>query len=164
MVYKSIVTPIPERPEKPQWIKLKCPECRVGIFYILAEWSKPPRYCETCRAQKVGHKEIAVREYIKNLRNKKILTGEDNKELIILDALEKRLDQLIKIHGENEFKIFEELVHIKKVRIILIKKEKEAGISRPTNRKIHKVNLGNDSGNKFTSFVQGGSPGLGKKA
>ncbi|WP_262967077.1 hypothetical protein [Methylobacter psychrophilus] len=164
MGYKIIVIPIPERTEKPQWMKLKCPECRVGTFYILAEWKKPPRYCDTCRAHKVGHKERALRHYFKNLRSKKILTDEDNKELIILEALEKRLDQLIKIHGENEFKIFEELIHIKKVRIILIKKEKEVGISRPTHRKIHKVNLGNDSGNKFNSFVQGGSPGLGKKA
>ncbi len=150
--------------EKQKWIKLKCPECRVGTLYILDSWEKPPRYCDSCHAHKVSHKERALRNYFKNLRNKKILTEEDKKELITLESIEKKLDQLKKIYGENEFEIFEELIKIKKVRMILIKKGKEESVSRAGHRKQNKVNLGSDSGSKFNGFVQGGSPGLGKKS
>ena len=161
---KSSNVPTQQGSEKHQWIKLKCPECRVGTIYILSLWENTPRYCDSCRARRVGKKERALRSYFKNFRSQKILTEEDKKELITLAIIEKRLDQLKKIHGGNEFAIFEELIQIKKVRMILIKKEKDAGISRSNNRKIHKVNLGAEGGSKFNGFVQGGSPGLGKKA
>lgn len=159
MDHKNSNVPNQEGSEKPQWIKLKCPECRMGTIYILSLWKKPPRYCDSCRARRVGRKEIALRSYFKNLRSKKIFTEEDKKELITLAVIENRLEQLKKIHGDNEFLIFEELIQIKKVRMILIKKEKDAGISRSNNRKIHKVNFGAEGGSKFNCFVQGGSPG-----
>jgi hypothetical protein len=158
--------PVRENSEKSQWIKLKCPECRVGTIYILGSWENPPRFCDFCRARRVDNKERALRIYFKTLRNKKELTDEDKKELITMVVIEKKLDQLQKVHGENELAVFEELIQIKKVREVLIKRGTEVNKSRAeTSRdKHHKVDFGTDRGSKFTGFVRGGLPSLGKKS
>ena len=74
MAHKNIDAPIKEHSDKIQWIKLICPECRVGTIYILSSWENPPRFCDFCRARRVGKKEKALRSYFNNLRNKKKLT------------------------------------------------------------------------------------------
>jgi len=161
---KNIGTSLQEHSEKLQWIKLKCPECLVGTIYILGSWENPPRFCDFCRARRVDNKERALRIYFKTLRNKKRLTDEDKKELITMAVIEKKLDQLQKIHGENELAVFEELIQIKKVREILINRGKEIAKSKAGNKRCHKVDFGADRGSKFTGFVQGGLPSLGKRS
>lgn len=147
--------------EKNQWIKLKCNECRSGAIYVLPSWKNTPRYCDFCKARRVDKKERALRSYFKNLRNKKRLTEEDQKELLEIVKIEEKLEQLKKIYGDNERIVFEELILIKKVREILFNWDKQLRKSRAGGRR-HKCNFGADKGNKFNGFVQGGSPGLKK--
>lgn len=143
-----------------KWIKIKCPECESGTIYILPTWKNTPRYCDLCKARRVDKKERGLRLYIRDMRNKKNLTEEDRKELIFISEIEKRLDLLKKIHGENEREIFEELIKIKKVRSILFQWNRNLIKSRSHKRS--SFNYRGEGSKKVTGFVQGGSPGLKK--
>lgn len=148
------------------WDKRVCTQCG-GSFFVLPEWDRPPRSCETCRVKKINNKQEKLTAYFRSVKKKagkKLkLNKEEQQELKEIEKIEKRLAYLNHLYWGDERQVFEELALLKRVRVILLKKDKEARKGEALKRnKRHKANLGLEKGSQFTGFVQGGSPGLKK--
>jgi hypothetical protein len=149
--------------DKPKWEKRQCAACP-NTYWVLAEWERPPRCCEFCRVRKIRKKMKKLLAYFKLARSKRISrrTEEDTQELNNICEIEQKLSLLHQTHGGDEGAMWEELIHIPLVRKILIRMDKETPRATVEGNGYH-VDFGLDKGCKFGGFVQGGSPGLGKR-
>jgi hypothetical protein len=117
------------------WVKRKCRQCETGEILVHIEWDNPPRLCDICKARKTHKKERGLRVYIESKKKKTNQKDEDIKELEELLHIENKLNELNKKYRNDEIKVFEDLIKIKKVRDILIDWDKSVRKSMAGSKK-----------------------------
>jgi hypothetical protein len=147
----------------PEWIVAKC-ACCGGQLFVRNDWKSPPDTCSTCKVKKVEGIRQLLQSYLRSMEaiEARPMDQEDRQALNrsrsirrrilgILNSCDSEQDEANKLADDND--ICKLILRLDKQRTI-----------RARDSKRYKAQKGKLADLTAISIVQGGAPGLGKKA
>ena len=149
------------------WLKRRCLNsgCTRHVFY-LTQWRTPPIYCNHCRLSEIDDLRSLLVNYldiepkIRSLR-KECGRLEDEQLSILRDRLLIKVRDLLKKCGYNFGYLVELCEQDKEITRLAFRLAKDKQfMNRPIRRRSNVKNISKN----ISQFLQGGSPGLGKRS
>lgn len=136
-------------------------------FFIRSDWPKPPENCDYCRAKKVENIIPKLKKYLgirKKYDNKPVSSPLD-KEILQKDIeLRAKIRKILSKKELNISVLIYELLEDKHIRRLILRLDKQSKINDKAQNRYKQKKTKKMAVAKHIRIVQGGSPGLGKKA
>lgn len=147
-------------------IKKQCLNCNKS-FFVGSDWNNPPSICEFCRAKKVKNIIGKLNNYLQKrekIKHQAGLTSSDKKKMIDDNNLRAQIKYILFESHDDENYLINKLISDKQIRKLILRLDKESRINERSRKRHVQQSTGTTAITGKLHFVQGGSPGQGKKS
>jgi hypothetical protein len=139
------------------WTKKQCLSCNKS-FFVGSDWNNPPSTCDFCRAKKVENIIGKLKSYLKQRAKIKLQARLADK------SLRRKIEYILCEPQDDENLLIKKLITDKEIRKLILRLDKESKSDEKSRMRYAQQKTGTNAIIGKLHFVQGGSPGQGKKS